>query len=587
MNSLRSVLAFSTKLLPLFVISFLVTGGAVAAPWVPNGIPVGPEAGTQTTPVIVPDGSGGAYIVWEDARTNPRRTFAQHLTAVGDAAAGWPTSGLALPTDGVERSRPYAIPDGSGGVIVVDDGGPFNMSPLIVSHLNFDGAMAAGWPIDGVRITGYPDGPGTPGTACCRNWVPVAALGGSGRLFTSWTYSNRFYDAGRVGARVEDGATAPDWTPNGTYLNGSFVQQWGPIVGAVGNQDAFVVSPGFGDLVRKAQASGGLSPEAYQPTGGGFRDAPGIVEDGAGGAFVFWTDAGFTPPRLMAQHLLSDLSVATGWPANGLDVCAFATESGTHVQFPGTSTTLSRSSVATDGHGGAFIVWTDLRAGAGAADIYAQHLLGDGSLAWPVNGLRLCGATGDQRLARVADDGDGGVVVAWQDHRNGVDEDVYALRVTGSGAIANGWPMDGLFVSSAAGDQSSPVVATDDAGNAIVAWVDARSEPTQIYATRIVADGVLGIPDQAVDAGFAIARVVPNPSSEGFAVTFTLPAPGRAEIELIDLTGRIVARRTVETTGAGPHVQRFDRRAVTRSGVYWLRLSRDGVAVSRRICVVR
>jgi len=195
-------------------------------------------------------------------------------------------------------------------------------------------------------------------------------------------------------------------------------------------------------------------------------------------------------------------------------------------------------------------------------------------------------ATGDQRLAR-ADDGAGGFVVAWQDHRSSVDEDVYALRVTGAGAVPNGWPMDGLFVSSAAGDQSSPVVATDDAGNAIVAWVDARSEPAQIYATRIVADGVLGIPDQAVDAGFAIARVVPNPSSEGFAVTFTLPAPGRAEIELIDLTGRIVARRTVETTGAGPHVQRFDRRAVTRSGVYWLRLSRDGVAVSRRICVVR
>ena len=52
--------------------------------WPADGVPVCKVAGAQINPQVAPDGSGGAIIVWEDARDALNTDiYAQHLTSTG------------------------------------------------------------------------------------------------------------------------------------------------------------------------------------------------------------------------------------------------------------------------------------------------------------------------------------------------------------------------------------------------------------------------------------------------------------------------------------------------------------------------
>ena len=54
---------------------------------------------------------------------------------------------------------------------------------------------------------------------------------------------------------------------------------------------------------------------------------------------------------------------------------------------------------------------------------------------WQVNGVSVCGAAGSQRKPKLNWDGSS-LLLAWEDRRNAMDEDVYAGQLTGSGTVA-------------------------------------------------------------------------------------------------------------------------------------------------------
>src|SRR5678815_494910 len=112
--------------------------------------------------------------------------------------------------------------------------------------------------------------------------------------------------------------------------------------------------------------------------------SPKIVSDGLGGACVVWDDYSIDPtsfepkPRVYGQHITSFGTIASGWPANGLQICS---------NWSGVEGTI------TDGLGGCLVLWGDARRGATAPDlsdldVYGQHLLTDGSIApgWQTDG---------------------------------------------------------------------------------------------------------------------------------------------------------------------------------------------------------
>jgi len=149
--------------------------------------------------------------------------------------------------------------------------------------------------------------------------------------------------------------------------------------------------------------------------------------------------------------------------------------------------------IASDGVGGAILVWQDIRGGV-AYDIYAQRILASGAIepGWPVNGRAVCAFAGLQVNPRIVPGVSGSAIIAWQDMRPGTTSDVYAQRILSDGTIDASWPVDGLPVCTAAGNQAAPAgaIISDGSGGAIVAWLDARAD-TSIYAQHILASGQL------------------------------------------------------------------------------------------------
>src|SRR5206468_784870 len=139
-----------------------------------------------------------------------------------------------------------------------------------------------------------------------------------------------------------------------------------------------------------------------------------------------------------------------------------------------------------DGSGGAIIAWVDSRGGPYTFDIYAQRVNKAGTPMWAAGGVPLCTATGNQQLPVIASDGAGGAVIAWADYRHLSGDsliDIYGQRVNASGQVQ--WAPDGVPICTALEDQSDPVAASDGAGGAIIAWNDNRNFLFNIHAQRV------------------------------------------------------------------------------------------------------
>ena len=198
--------------------------------------------------------------------------------------------------------------------------------------------------------------------------------------------------------------------------------------------------------------------------------SPCIVSDGAGGAIVAYYDSrSGTSYDIYAQRVTA--LGAVQWTAGGVALCTFANDQ----LYP---------AIASDGAGGAIVVWWDGR--SGNYDIYAQRINASGAVQWAANGVVICNAAINQTYANIISDGAGGAIVVWQDNRGG-NNDIYTQRVNASGVVQ--WTANGVPIGSAAGDQAGPVLVADGAGGAIEAWYDNRGGNYDIYAERINASG--------------------------------------------------------------------------------------------------
>jgi beta propeller repeat protein len=142
------------------------------------------------------------------------------------------------------------------------------------------------------------------------------------------------------------------------------------------------------------------------------------------------------------------------------------------------------------------VVWEDFR--SGERDIYAQSIWWTGTLGWSnywPQGTPVCTAAGSQLSPVITSDYAGGAVIAWIDTRNGQSGDVYAQRVLSSGFIAPNRPTDGIAVSVGGGPKVGARIAGDEAGGGYIAWMDGRNQALgqhmAVYIQRMMNDGTL------------------------------------------------------------------------------------------------
>ena len=212
----------------------------------------------------------------------------------------------------------------------------------------------------------------------------------------------------------------------------------------------------------------------------GDQTSPISISDGSGGVIFVWKDTRNGNNDIYAQRVNSNGDVQ--WTANGV---AIVTNSSSQI-LP---------AIATDGAGGAIIVWTDFRNHATNGDLYAQWINSSGSVQWAANGVRLTTTGGLRSSANQFDmnvltDGSGGAFITWTDVRNGTsNRDIYAQRIDSSGAAL--WTANGVVIVNASNGQYAPVLVTDGASGAIIAWLDIRPGITtwNIFAQRINSSG--------------------------------------------------------------------------------------------------
>ena len=140
--------------------------------------------------------------------------------------------------------------------------------------------------------------------------------------------------------------------------------------------------------------------------------------------------------------------------------------------------------MVSDGAGGVIIVWQDNR--SGTADVYAQRVNAAGAPQWAANGVALCAAANNQYNPAITSDGSGGAIVTWADYRTGVG-DIYAQRINGAGAVQ--WLANGVALCTNVSEQSAAVITTDGSAGAIVAWNDLRTGTTKIFGQRVNSAG--------------------------------------------------------------------------------------------------
>jgi hypothetical protein len=147
-------------------------------------------------------------------------------------------------------------------------------------------------------------------------------------------------------------------------------------------------------------------------------------------------------------------------------------------------------------------------------------------------------------------------------------------------------------VSTAPELQYLPMITTNGAGGAIVAWQDTRNGTTDVYAQGIGSDGVLGGGPLAVPrddrVSLALGRVFPNPlRGARLSVNFTLADPGSGSLELLDVAGRRVAAREIGAFGPGPHTVELASTAHLAPGLYMVRLRQGANERMTRVAVLR
>jgi hypothetical protein len=204
--------------------------------------------------------------------------------------------------------------------------------------------------------------------------------------------------------------------------------------------------------------------------------------------------------------------------------------------------------------------------------------------------VAVCTAAGFQKDQAIVADESGGAIVTWEDSRSGND-DIYAQRVNASGV--GQWTPNGVALCSAAGTQLSPKIASDGTGAAVVAWQDQRGAQftDDIYAQRVLARGTTDIGDTPAISGLTVLQNHPNPFRATTALRIRLGVASDISIEMFDVTGRRVRTQQLARQTAGwrtiPWDGRGDSGQLLSSGVYWCRVTANGTMVTNRMVIAR
>lgn len=417
-----------------------------------GGIAVSTAANDQVPTTIASDGSS-FLVVWQDTRSASFDIYASRVSGSGvvlDAA------GIAVSTGGPDKGSPSVAWNGSNFLVAWEDFRSGN-GDIYASRVS-----GAGVVLDAAGIA--------VSTPASGQFSPAVASDGSNFL-VAW-YDYRSVNGDIYAARVSGAGVVLDAT-------GIAVST------AAGDQlYAAVAWNGSNFLVAWTDNRSGASSDIYASR----VSSAGVVLDASGIAVS--TAAGGQHRVKVASDGSNFLAAWADFRAGASDIYASRVSgAGTVLDASGIAVSTvanSQAAPAVAWNGSNFlVVWQDSRSGT-TSDIYASRVSGAGAIL-DGSGIAVSTAANQQSSPVVAWNGSN-FLVAWEDYRSGGSFDVYASRVSGAGVVLDA---SGVAVSTVAGDQYSPAVASDGS-NFLVAWQDIRSGSSyDIYASRVSGAGAV------------------------------------------------------------------------------------------------
>lgn len=376
-----------------------------------NGVSICTATNDQRNPKIIPDGAGGAILVWEDFRNSNWDIYAQRAASNGSIT--WTVNGVGVCTDTAHQQNVMLTTDGSGGAIITWQDPRNGTDDIYAQYINSAGNPV--WTANGIPVC----------SATNNQRNPVILSDNAGGAFVVW----QDY---RTGSGTTD--------LYAQRVNSSGGLQWGAndlcICNASSNQSAnAIISDGANGFITGwidfRNGNGDIYTQRVTPAGAPQWGTNGrsvctnssqqaslsLVDDSTGGALMAWVDYRNDGGDIYGQRI--DSNGTAQWAANGL---AIARQSGNQYY----------NNLVHDGNHGIIVCWNDFR--DGQWDVYAQHVDSSGSCSWTTNGVGLATRTDVQNKPAIITSHTNRAIVVWTDERNS-NRDIFAQSIFADGTL--------------------------------------------------------------------------------------------------------------------------------------------------------
>lgn len=500
--------------LALFLSALFLTLIAVPvllANWIESGTPVCTDSSWQSRVRMVSDGSGGKVIAWMDFRLGDYYLYAQRIDSYCNEI--WKKDGIRISDYEASQQNHVIESIGSGGSVILAWEDHITDPDIYCQILTPSGdPLLIGGDLE---LCTFGD----------DQLAPQLLYNDDGRIIVTW-FDNR---SGNWEIYAQRLSTEGEklWSSYGEFIGGLGSDHLNScMVTGYGGETIIAFEDSrytdFDIYAHRFDTTGAVmwgSSGIDICTATGDQIEPRIVSDGnkSQGAIIAWRDFKITDYDIYAQRVDSDGNLL--WTTNGVPVCT-ANEDQFHMEMISDKASIDR---------GAIIVWADYRYSYFEYDIYVQRIDALGNVLWTADGLKVCGAFGNQVWPQLAPDGSGGAIITWQDHRNSPNIEIYAQWVDASGNLL--WEEDGVNLTVQTETQLNPQIVFEEGGPATVAWVDERNGNNDIYAQIVDMEGKVGylppviksVADVPGDQG-GMVRLTIERSSWDDAQWYSMPA---------------------------------------------------------------
>ncbi|HXG37818.1 MAG TPA: T9SS type A sorting domain-containing protein [Bacteroidota bacterium] len=549
----------------VLLITFCATT-LLQAQWQANGVPVcdtSANTGYYMLPQIAPDGDGGAYVCWKDARNGNYDIYAQRIGH--DGRMLWQKNGIPIVDDSSTQQFPRIISDARGSAFIAWEDNRSQTNTHIYAQRIEKNSQSL-WQIGGVKVAE------TPGL-----FISLAE-DGKGGLFVAW---NSIFGFDPV-TGIVDGVFIQRLNSLGQRIWPDSGVQVSNRPGRVWPNDIAVISDGLGGAII-AWSEGEFNQEkiyaqridsfgkplwlvnGIEISQGLYNIDVGISSDLTGGAIISWTN--LSANLKYAQRITSEGKKL--WGTSGIVVGGIVSGG-------------ARRHTA-DNQGGAFIGHSK----------WIQHVNSAGVKRWEGEGAQYTDTTTGFFNSTQALGLNGGIWNFWSQNTSSGIVDIYGQYVDGSGNPQ--WGPSGKPICNTPAIQDWSRAVPDGRGRAIVVWDDFRNGHSNIFAVRVDTLGtVTSINDKAdvLPDSPRLEQNYPNPFNPETIIEYKIPSRGTVQLIVYDTLGKEVITLVNERQEAGFYRTIWNgknsRREKVSSGPYYYRLFfNNNVQATKKIILLR